>query len=153
MLRLRLHPAWIAHVTSSNAAPLDQVRRRYARTLPGAELTELHGSVGVCWQAPSQPRHPGRPPAAPPPGRRRAGRRPRGPPVGDQALEPEAMNLADLLAAVAVGVLAAVVLGGLVWSAWCDEQDQAARRAHQHRLARQQPEPSEPPVPRRGGGR
>jgi 2-polyprenyl-3-methyl-5-hydroxy-6-metoxy-1,4-benzoquinol methylase len=51
VLRLRLHPEWVAHVASSSAAPLDQVRLRYARTLPEAELTELYASVGVSWQA------------------------------------------------------------------------------------------------------
>jgi len=66
VLRLRLHREWIAHITSSNAAPLDQVRCRYARTLPQAQLTELHASVGVYWQAPNQPSHPGRPPAGTP---------------------------------------------------------------------------------------
>ncbi len=62
------------------------------------------------------------------------------------------MNLAQLLTAVAIGVPAAVVVGAMVWSAWCDEQDQAARQAHQHRLAAQRQEPSEPTPRRRGGG-
>jgi len=61
VLRLRLHPEWIAHITSSKSVPLDQVRVRYAATLPAATLTDLYASVGVCWQAPAQPRRPDQP--------------------------------------------------------------------------------------------
>jgi 2-polyprenyl-3-methyl-5-hydroxy-6-metoxy-1,4-benzoquinol methylase len=56
VLRLRLHPEWIAHITHSNAAPHEQVLARYARTLEAADVTDLYASVGVCWQAPTLPR-------------------------------------------------------------------------------------------------
>ena len=46
------------------------------------------------------------------------------------------MSAGELLTAGVVGVLPAVVLGGMVWLDWCEELDRAARRA------RQQPEPS-----------
>jgi 2-polyprenyl-3-methyl-5-hydroxy-6-metoxy-1,4-benzoquinol methylase len=52
VLRLRLHPEWITHITTSNSAPHQQVKARYARTLPDAAMTHLYASVGVCWQAP-----------------------------------------------------------------------------------------------------
>ncbi len=61
VLRLRLHPQWIAHITSSNAAPHHQVLVRYARTLPDARRTDLYASLGVCWQAPTQASRAGQP--------------------------------------------------------------------------------------------
>jgi 2-polyprenyl-3-methyl-5-hydroxy-6-metoxy-1,4-benzoquinol methylase len=61
VLRLRLHPEWIAHITTSNAAPHEQVLARYASTLPAADVTDLYASVGVCWRAPTQPRPPDQP--------------------------------------------------------------------------------------------
>ncbi len=61
VLRLWLHPAWAAHITTSNAAPRPQVRARYARTLPDARLTDLYASLGVCWQAPDWPPRAGQP--------------------------------------------------------------------------------------------
>ena len=56
VLRLRLHPEWIAHVTASRAAPRPQVRERYERALPGAEIVDLYQSCGISWQAPAQGR-------------------------------------------------------------------------------------------------
>jgi trans-aconitate methyltransferase len=53
VLRLRLHPAWLEHVTTNVPLRRDEFQRRYGAIFPGARFTDLHKEVvGMYWHAP-----------------------------------------------------------------------------------------------------
>lgn len=53
VLRLRLHPAWLEHVTTNIPLTRAEFHRRYGRTFPGASFVDLHKEVvGMHWRAP-----------------------------------------------------------------------------------------------------
>jgi 2-polyprenyl-3-methyl-5-hydroxy-6-metoxy-1,4-benzoquinol methylase len=53
VLRLRLHPAWLEHVTTNSPLGRAEFRRRYGTVFPGADFVELHRDVaGMRWRAP-----------------------------------------------------------------------------------------------------
>lgn len=53
VVRLRLHPAWLEHVTTNIPLTRAEFRRRYAVAFPGASFVELHKEVlGMHWRAP-----------------------------------------------------------------------------------------------------
>jgi SAM-dependent methyltransferase len=56
VLRLRLHPAWLEHVTTSIPLTRDDFHAVYGEVFPGAEFTDdlNHVVAAVCWQAPEQ---------------------------------------------------------------------------------------------------
>jgi SAM-dependent methyltransferase len=54
VLRLRLHPSWLKHVTTNIPLTPDDFHARYGAVFPGAEFTELHRAVAaVHWRAPA----------------------------------------------------------------------------------------------------
>jgi 2-polyprenyl-3-methyl-5-hydroxy-6-metoxy-1,4-benzoquinol methylase len=53
VLRLRLHPAWLEHVTTNIPLSRDEFHRRYGTTFPGATFVDLHREiVGMHWRVP-----------------------------------------------------------------------------------------------------
>lgn len=53
VLRLRLHPAWLEHVTTNIPLGRAEFRRRYGTVFPGADFVQLHRDVaGMRWRAP-----------------------------------------------------------------------------------------------------
>jgi trans-aconitate methyltransferase len=53
VLRLRLHPTWLEHVTTNIPLRRDEFHRRYSAIFPGARFAELHKEVaGMSWHAP-----------------------------------------------------------------------------------------------------
>jgi SAM-dependent methyltransferase len=53
VVRLRLHPAWLEHVTTNIPLTRDEFRRRYGGTFPGASFVDLRKEVvGLHWRAP-----------------------------------------------------------------------------------------------------
>jgi 2-polyprenyl-3-methyl-5-hydroxy-6-metoxy-1,4-benzoquinol methylase len=53
VLRLRLHPTWLEHVTTNIPLRRDEFHRRYSSVFPGARFADLHKEVvGMHWHAP-----------------------------------------------------------------------------------------------------
>jgi trans-aconitate methyltransferase len=53
VIRLRLHPAWLEHVTTNIPLRRDDFRRRYGAAFPGARFADLHHEVAAMhWSAP-----------------------------------------------------------------------------------------------------
>ena len=52
--RLRLHPAWLEHVTTNIPLTREQFHAQYGAVFPGAEFAELDPVVAaVHWRAPA----------------------------------------------------------------------------------------------------
>jgi 2-polyprenyl-3-methyl-5-hydroxy-6-metoxy-1,4-benzoquinol methylase len=49
VLRLRLHPAWLEHVTTNIPLTALEFRRHYSSVFPGANFTALHRDVAAMW--------------------------------------------------------------------------------------------------------
>ena len=53
LLRLRLDPGWLDHLTADHPLNGDEFRSRYNTMLPGAVFTDLDRAIAVCWRRPS----------------------------------------------------------------------------------------------------
>jgi len=54
VVRLRLHPAWLEHVTTNIPLTTDQLHQQYEAVFPGVEFAALHKEVTAAhWRAPS----------------------------------------------------------------------------------------------------
>jgi len=54
VVRLRLHPAWLEHVTTNIPLTTDQLHQQYEAVFPGVEFAALHMEVTAAhWRAPS----------------------------------------------------------------------------------------------------